>query len=226
MQWARPSSKVLQVHMQTTFPDRYEAAQSIFGYSGGAFGDTLGKKCWHDAACIMHDFELDWCIGVGCRYPSDCDLPIVLPDFPYEVSGPRSSSFDAVVLLVLPRLADVVLFQPQWSPCSRITCIKVGTCSVWFGIYMPPRLRGQNEHVRLSLIKLLFRTVDEASRAKANFGASIYVCGDLNPSGDIEHVYGQLLVQHNMRDHLPQDAPTHSAGHKLDIVLSRQPPRL
>ncbi len=158
-----------------------------FGYSGGAFGNKLSVKCWSDASCIMSTLNVHWWFGIACRYPSTENLKVVLRDFPFESSGPRSSGFDAVVLFVLPHLFDSVVFAQQWSPSSRITCAKIGACCLWFSFAVPSQRRGGNEQERIALVKLLFSTMRNAK--KCNLGCSIFACGDVNPSEDIDDLF-------------------------------------
>ena len=196
-----------------------------FGYSGGVNNSNrLAAKTWHAVGFTMDFFNVDWFFGMGCRYPSHCDLKTEVPSFHYTHLGPRTSEFNAVGAFFATSKdpANFTLLHTRRSSKS-IVWLSIGTKEVWCGVNLPPRHRGGNEKERQDLVALLWEQYDEINhrfRAGAGSGRKppiIGVCGDFNPSDDIDDLVARGAAQRGLARASP-DSATHVRGRCLDMV--------
>ncbi|CAE7350365.1 pol [Symbiodinium sp. CCMP2456] len=162
-----------------------------FGLSGGMdpCGTSLAYNTWYGACGYLHSLQVQVAFAVGCRKPPGLDVQSALPGLPYIVDGYASAHSDAVSVLYLPLLSQVLQWLPHVSKTGRTCWMTLAGVEFWGCVYLPPLSSAWKEE-RLSLVPAYFAEWDEidAQRRKqagAETLSLMHGCGDLNMSSDI-----------------------------------------
>eukprot|EP00930_Biecheleria_cincta_P052593 TRINITY_DN37842_c0_g1_i1.p1 TRINITY_DN37842_c0_g1~~TRINITY_DN37842_c0_g1_i1.p1 ORF type:complete len:173 (+),score=12.92 TRINITY_DN37842_c0_g1_i1:46-519(+) len=126
----------------------------------------------------MQSLEVDWFFGIACRCPATVSVDVVLPAFPYQLWGHRSSQYGAMALLVRDAVADHVIIIPELSMNVGTLWFHVGSDQIWCGFSIPPRKQWKNEEERKAAVRQIFQDYDQALRhyvAASSAGSPIQI---------------------------------------------------
>ena len=111
-----------------------------FGHSGGANvpGSAILPERWLDIGNIMDSLQCEFFFAIGCRCPLGTDLARIIPSFPFDIDGHRSSEYGTVAFLRrrASMLADSVHWMPQAIDTMRTCWVEVGCVSAGVGVYV------------------------------------------------------------------------------------------
>ena len=201
-------------------PQRSTGGVINFGYSGGMIRSNLCVSTWSNISHIAQLLDMKWFFGTACRYPHDVIVTAVVPDFGFEMFGPKITQFGACVLFVHRSSKVPVQHLPQLAESHRTCWALVGSSVIAGGFSVPPRRHGINEELRRNTVRQIFKEYDEAVifiRGSSS-GGSVFIAGDANPNDDIDQFFEAELRRRGLSSAIEDDISTHVRGRALDKV--------
>ena len=201
-----------------------QGAMLSFGFSGGMdpTGTSLASNTWYCVGAYLTSLRVEWAFAVGCRRPAGLQVQEALPGCPYMVDGHASMDYDAVALLHVPSLNQVLQWLPDVSNTSRTCWVVLGGLEFWSCVYIPPQSSASKEE-HLTLVSMYFAEWDKVDALRSRQVKSgprplIHGCGDLNMSCDIHAAFVENMVRRSICWCSDTSVPTHVKGGVLDFV--------